>query len=70
MLSRTFIISLLFLVLSAPAWGSFDFYCSPTWTLAPSDYDGCTQLPILAPSNDRRVNLKLLLVDGGLGRMI
>jgi hypothetical protein len=69
MLLRPFILSLLILVLAPPAWGSFDSYCSPTWTLAPSDYDRCTQLPILAPSNDRRVNLKLLLVDGGFARL-
>jgi hypothetical protein len=69
MLLRPFILSVLFLVLAAPARGSFDFYCSPTWTLAPRDYDRCTQLPILSPSNDRRVNLKLLLVDGGFARL-
>lgn len=69
MLLRPFIPAVLFLVLAAPAWGSFDVYCSPTWTLAPSNYDRCTQLPILSPSNDRRVNLKLLLVDGGFARL-
>ena len=69
MLLRHVILLLLFFVFSAPAWGSFDFYCSPTWTLAPSDYDRCTQLPVLSPGNDRRVNLKLLLVDGGFARL-
>lgn len=58
------------IVLSAvPAFASFDFFCSPTWTISGQRYDRCSQLPVLSPSNDRRVNLKLLLVDGGFARL-
>ncbi len=54
-------------VLSAHlAWASSDNYCQPDWSLYHGSYDRCSNLPVLSPGNDTRVNLKLLLVDSGL----
>jgi len=50
-------------------WASSDNYCSPTWTLVRRGYDRCNNLPILTPGNDTRINLKLLMVDVGLGTL-
>ncbi len=54
-----------FILAAQFAWASADFICTPTWSLNRSQYDRCSNLPILSPGNDTRVNLKLLLVDNG-----
>ena len=47
---------------------SGDFGCYPTWNLNSASYD-CANRAILAPGNDTRVNLALLLRDkAGLSR--
>lgn len=46
------------------AGASGDYGCSARWTLAGSAYD-CVGTAILSPRNDTRVNLALLLRDGG-----
>jgi hypothetical protein len=51
------------------AWASSDNNCGPNWTFGQREYNRCSNLPILAPSNDTRVNLKLLLVADGLARL-
>lgn len=51
------------------AWASSDNYCSPTWTLSLRSYDRCSNLPLLVPGNDTRVNLKLLMVDADLATL-
>ncbi|MBI1920437.1 MAG: outer membrane assembly lipoprotein YfiO [Geobacter sp.] len=58
------------LVLSAGVAGaSSDYFCNPRWTLVQSEYASCSNVPFLSPGNDRRVNLKLLLVDAGLAKL-
>jgi hypothetical protein len=47
------------------AWASSDNFCTPNWALNQRGYDRCSSLPIISPSNDTRVNLKLLLVNDG-----
>lgn len=60
----------LFLGLSAHfAWASSDYSCEPNWTLNQREYNRCSSLPILAPSNDTRLNFKLLLVNGGFATL-
>lgn len=51
------------------AEASFDFYCSPAWSLLQPGYSRCNNLPFLSPGNDRRVNLMLLLADAGHVRL-
>lgn len=46
------------------AGASGDYGCSARWTLAGSSYD-CVGTAMLGPRNDTRVNLALLLRDGG-----
>ncbi|WP_395017692.1 hypothetical protein [Dongia sp.] len=46
-----------------PAAASFDMWCEPSWTLVHRDGPGCDDMAILAPGNDTRVNLLLLLLD-------
>ncbi len=48
----------------APAGASGDYGCSPDWTLG-SDALGCASAIVMAPGNDTRVNLALLLRDRG-----
>lgn len=47
------------------AHASSDDYCYPTWTLYSKQLTACSNLPFLSPSNDSRVNLRLLLADQG-----
>jgi hypothetical protein len=62
--------TLLVIVLSTQtAWASSDYYCEPHWSLNQGEYTSCSNLPLLTPSNDTRVNLKLLLVDDGFARL-
>lgn len=51
------------------AWASSDNFCTPNWALNQRGYDRCSSLPLLSPSNDTRVNLKLLLVHDGLAKL-
>ena len=46
--------------ISTYAWACTDFGCSPNWTLSASG-PGCASLAVLAPGNDSRVNLLLML---------
>jgi hypothetical protein len=48
---------------SVPAGASGDFGCSPSWRLRHGDLSGCDNMLMLAPGNDTRVNLLLLLSD-------
>jgi hypothetical protein len=48
---------------SVPAGASGDFGCSPSWRLRHGDLSGCDNMVMLAPGNDTRVNLLLLLSD-------
>src|SRR6478672_871062 len=58
------------LVLSASVAGaSGDYFCNPRWALVHDAYNSCSNVPFLSPGNDRRVNMKLLLVDAGLARL-
>jgi hypothetical protein len=47
------------------ARASYDFVCTPTWTLTRATLDACNNLAFLSPGNDSRVNLMLLLADAG-----
>jgi hypothetical protein len=69
MVSKKLLLSLVFLLCARHAWASSDFICEPHWTLDQGEYNRCSNLPILAPGNDTRVNLKLLLVDGGFAKL-
>jgi TolA-binding protein len=46
-----------------PAAASFDMWCEPSWTLVHREMTGCDDMAILAPGNDTRVNLLLLMLD-------
>jgi TolA-binding protein len=67
--SKKLLVSLVFLLCAHHAWASSDFICEPDWTLNQGKYNRCSNLPVLAPGNDTRVNLKLLLVDGGFAEL-
>ncbi|MEK6396476.1 MAG: hypothetical protein V4734_00185 [Terriglobus sp.] len=45
------------------AFASGDMGCSPVWRLLHRNYEGCSNMAFLSPSNDTRVNLLLLLAD-------
>jgi hypothetical protein len=45
------------------ALASGDGGCSPTWRLVHHDYEGCSNMAFLSPSNDTRVNLLLIMAD-------
>lgn len=49
------------LVPAMPAGASGDYGCDPVWKLASDSYGGCGNRAALAPGNDTRVNLFLLL---------
>ena len=49
------------MLLPAPARASSDYSCSPTWKLDQPRFTGCDSMAMLAPGNDTRVNLALLL---------
>ncbi|MBA1291341.1 outer membrane assembly lipoprotein YfiO [Pseudomonas japonica] len=51
------------------AQASGDDSCYPDWSLAARSPDTCNNVPFLAPGNDSRVNLRLLLADRGLLEM-
>lgn len=69
MLSKVLTISIVFVVCAHIAQACSDYYCEPHWALNQGGYSNCSSLPILAPSNDTRVNFKLLLVDGGFATL-
>lgn len=69
MFSKKLILLLAAMLYSQCAWASSDNYCSPTWTLTQRGYDRCSNLPLLTPGNDTRVNLKLLMVDADLATL-
>ncbi len=45
------------------AWASSDIDCWPSWTLQQDEYDRCNNVPMLAPSNNSRLNLQFLMAD-------
>ena len=49
------------LVPAVPAGASGDYGCDPAWKLASDSYGSCGNRAALAPGNDTRVNLFLLL---------
>lgn len=49
------------LVPAVPAGASGDYGCDPAWKLPSASYGGCGNRAALAPGNDTRVNLFLLL---------
>ena len=51
------------LALPQSAGASGDYGCTPRWTPANRVYDSCGSQALLAPGNDTRVNLFLLLRD-------
>lgn len=52
------------LSLGRPAWASGDYNdCSSAWRLVHHDYQGCSNMVLLSPANDTRVNLLLLVAD-------
>ena len=51
------------------AWGCSDPGCEPSWSLDSKEYDDCNNLPLLTPGNDTRVNLSLLMADGGFASL-
>jgi hypothetical protein len=69
MFSKKPILPLVFVLTAQFAWASSDFSCSPTWSLNQGDYNQCSNVPMLSPGNDTRVNLKLLLVDNGFATL-
>jgi hypothetical protein len=48
---------------SRPAHASGDFGCVRSWQLAQAEFTGCDNMAALAPGNDTRVNLILLMAD-------
>lgn len=48
---------------------SWDYFCNPRWALVQSEYNSCSNVPFLSPGNDRRINMKLLLIDAGLAKL-
>jgi hypothetical protein len=62
-LSLTVIFLTTCIVCSKQALASGDYGCSPQWRLVHHDYEGCSSMAVLAPSNDTRVNLLLLIAD-------
>ncbi len=69
MVSRNLVILLVLGITIQSAWASSDFFCEPHWTLNQGAYSHCSGLPFLAPGNDTRINLKLMLVDEGLAKL-
>jgi TolA-binding protein len=53
------------LLAAQQANASSDDSCYPSWNLKRDTLDVCNSLPFLSPGNDSRVNLQLLLADGG-----
>ncbi len=62
---QALLVSSLLLVLfcASPARASGDFECSPSWVLMHGALSDCTNMAMLSPGNDTRVNLLLLLAD-------
>ncbi len=54
---------LCFAFLDRQALASGDSDCSESWRLVHHSYEGCSNMALLSPSNDTRVNLLLLLAD-------
>lgn len=50
------------LLVTAPARASYD-ECEPSWTLDLTAKSDCANIAVLAPGNDTRANLLLLLAD-------
>lgn len=46
-----------------------DEYCAPNFNLDGSDYNACSNLPVLIPGNDNRTNMTLLLSNLGLAQI-
>ena len=60
------LIVLIFAVLSpGAARASSDGGCEPSWTIAGTESNGCSNLAVLQPGNDTRANLLLLLGEQG-----
>lgn len=63
MFSKKLLVPLILGLSAHGAWASSDYSCEPNWTLNQHTYNRCSSLPFLTPSNDTRLNFKLLLVD-------
>lgn len=48
---------------AAPAAASSDSTCYPRWTIVQGEYQRCSNTALIAPGNDTRVNLLMLLHD-------
>jgi len=57
------IVLLAWIGLTRQALASGDFGCSTIWRLAHHNYEGCSNMAFLSPSNDTRVNLLLIMAD-------
>ncbi|WP_111892609.1 hypothetical protein [Acinetobacter sp. MB5] len=74
-LKKTILTSLLLssisplLLLSHEANAGAEFICSPDFDLQGKSYNTCSNLPVLIPSNDNKVNMILLLSDLGLAEI-
>ena len=48
---------------AAPTLASSDSTCYPRWSILQGEYQGCSNTALIAPGNDTRVNLLMLLHD-------
>ena len=62
-ISITFLVLLACLCYSQQAVASGDYGCTAAWRLVHHNYDCGSNIAILVPSNDTRVNLMLLMAD-------
>ncbi|QOX78146.1 outer membrane assembly lipoprotein YfiO [Trichlorobacter lovleyi] len=69
MFAKKLFLLLTVVLCSQSVWASSDNYCSPTWAITLRSYNRCSNLPLLTPGNDTRVNLKLLMVDADLATL-
>jgi len=67
MLRKRCVLAFTFLCLTSSAsYASGDFGCgAPRGAVFFLDYENCNSVPFLTPSNDSRLNLELMLMDGG-----
>ena len=57
------------LFITQQSYAGSDEYCSPDFSLDGSNYNACSNLPVLIPGNDNKTNMTLLLSDLGLARI-
>ena len=69
-ISKTLFSAILpFLIYSNTAHAGFEQICEPDFYLNGSDYNKCSNLTVLIPSNDNQTNMLLLLSDLGLANI-